>query len=108
MRTRLGWSLPLLLSARERDPLSLQGQMRSVIVVKPRDKRFREALFILRDDYFLDPDYDPEELLRQAREAAMDACGTTSPRKPGPVLPLLLALLLIVLGGVGLKLWGLL
>ncbi len=88
-----------------RRPLPVRGLLRNVIVVKPEDRRFREALFILRDDYFLDPDYEPEELLRQAREAALAISGTASPKKPKPpVLPLLL--LLAALAAAGLKLLG--
>ena len=49
---------------------ALKGCMRHVIVVKPPDRRFEEAVFVLRDDYFLCAGADERELLRQAREAA--------------------------------------
>lgn len=57
----------------------VKGRVQNVIVVHPADRRFREALFILRDDYLLSADQEPEELLRQARQAAIDFCGPVSP-----------------------------
>jgi len=62
------------LQARQRPPRrgTLKGCVHNVIVVKPPDSRFREAVFILRDDYFLNEGVGEAELLRQAREAARD------------------------------------
>ena len=61
----------------------LKGCMRSVIVVKPPDSRFVEAVFVLRDDYFLGEGVDEAELLRQAKEAARDfTCTALPPGRP--------------------------
>ena len=70
---------------RERLP-EVRGTARNVIVVKSRDPRFQEILYVLRDDYYSDPDCDRAELLRQAREAARAETGSVLP--PGPRLPL--------------------
>lgn len=78
--------------ARARLP-EVRGRARNLIVVKPRDPRFQEILFVLRDDYFSDPDCDREELLRQAGEAARGETGSVLP--PGVRFPLWPALLLL-------------
>ncbi len=67
----------------------LKGCMRRVIVVKPPDSRFVEAVFVLRDDYFLSEGVDETELLRQAKEAARDFTCTALP-PAAPRLPWLL------------------
>ncbi len=77
---------------RERLP-EVRGNTRNLIVVKSRDPRFQEILYVLRDDYFADPDCDRAELLRQAREAARAETGSVLP--PGPRLPLWPAALLL-------------
>ena len=71
----------------------VRGKARNVIVVKSRDPRFQEILFVLRDDYFADPGCDRTELLRQAREAARAETGSVLP--PGPRLTLWPAALLL-------------
>ncbi|MBR5093725.1 MAG: hypothetical protein IK095_01390, partial [Oscillospiraceae bacterium] len=73
-------------------------------VVQPRDPRFREVLYVLRDDYLAEPGCDREELLRQAREAARAETGRTLP--PGPRLPLWPAALLLLGAAAILKLTG--
>jgi len=77
-----------------RQPGAPRGRMRNVIVVKPADPRFQEAIFVLRDDYFADPDCDRAELLQEAREAASRETGQTFP--PGPRLPIWPAALLLL------------
>jgi hypothetical protein len=64
--------------SREQFP-EVRGTARNLIVVKSRDPRFQEILYVLRDDYFSDPGCDREELLRQAKEAAR--------RETGEILP---------------------
>ena len=83
---------------------ALRGRARNVIVVKPRDSRFSEAIFVLRDDYFADRDANREELLRQAREAARAETGNVLP--PGPRLPLWPAAALLLGAVLILKLTG--
>ena len=83
----------------------VRGTTRSLIVVKSRDPRFQEILYVLRDDYLADPDCDREELLRQAREAARAETGNALPppwRLPlwPAVLLLAGAVLILVLTGV--------
>ena len=49
----------------------IKGTASRVIVVKSPDPGiFREAFFILRDDYFSNRGISQEELLRQARQSA--------------------------------------
>lgn len=104
MSARLRLGLPGLLRGRirrrKRAPRQevLRGVMQNVIVVKPADPRFREALFILRDDYLTDPARGREELLREARDAARSFAETAPPRRPPRfpfwAVPVLLGLLL--------------
>ena len=87
---------------------ALKGCMRHVIVVKPPDRRFEEAVFILRSDYFLSEGADERELLRQAREAARAYTYTAAPARyrswPFVLTALgLLAMLAVLLGGIY---WG--
>lgn len=49
---------------------SLKGRMQNIIVVKPPNPMFRQAVFFLRDDYFLSSDISRAELLAQAQDAA--------------------------------------
>ena len=81
-----------------------RGRARSVIVVKPRDPRFQEVIYVLKDDYFSDPDCDRTELLRQAREAARAETGSVLP--PEPRLSLWPAVLLLLGAALILKLTG--
>ena len=53
---------------RSRPPLP-PGKTRNIIVLKPRDPRFQEVIYVLRDEPFADPDCDREALLRQAGAA---------------------------------------
>ncbi len=76
----------------------VRGLCSQVIVVKAPAPCFREALFILRDDYLAEG--DREALLRQAREAAASFTGPASPPPPRRflwLLPLLAAAALLAL-----------
>ncbi len=92
--------------SREQFP-EVRGTARNLIVVKSRDPRFQEILYVLRDDYFSDPGCDREELLRQAREAARAETGSVLPTGTRfPLWPALLflagaALILILTGVIG-------
>lgn len=72
---------------RQREGLPVvRGNMRRMIVVRPRDPMFTEALFILRDDYFQTPGMSRRQLLHQAQAAAQDQLREPSaamPQKPG-------------------------
>lgn len=54
----------------------IRGNMRSVIVVKPENAMFSEAVFILSDEYLRSSSASPQEILRQAREAAGEYSGS--------------------------------
>ncbi len=82
-----------------------RGHARNVIVVKPRDPRFREVIYVLRDELFSDPGCSREELLRQAGEAARAETGSVLP--PVRRLPLWPAVLLLLGAALILKLCGL-
>ena len=79
----------------------VRGCARNVIVVRPPDKRFQEAVFILRDDYLLSPEADRDRLLREAREAAADYTASLLPtRRRFPwwlLIPVLLAVAALAL-----------
>ena len=84
-----------------RAPLpEVRGRARNLIVVKSRDPRFQEVIYVLRDEPFADPDCDREALLRQAREAARAETGRLLPPGPRfslwPAAALLLGSLLIL------------
>ncbi len=53
-----------------RSEVRLKGKMQNIIVVKPPNPMFRQAVFFLRDDYFLSSDISRNELLNQAKAAA--------------------------------------
>ncbi len=81
----------------------VRGTVSGVIVVKAPAPCFREALFILRDEYLGEGTQSRDALLRQAREAAASYTGPASPPPPRRflwLLPLLAAALL------ALKLFG--
>ena len=98
-RSRAGRQLP----RRRRPPRrgALKGCVHNVIVVKPPDSRFREAVFILRDDYFLNEGIGEAELLRQAEQAAREytyeAVPPVSVRIPWALLLFTLAAVLVTL-----------
>lgn len=71
----------------------VRGVMGHVIVVTSPAPCFREALFILRDEYLDDEAQNREALLRQAREAASSFAGPGSPPPPRPLLWALLPLI---------------
>ena len=59
LRLRLG-ELPARLRFRRRAaPPPPPGQTRNVIVVKPRDPRFREVIYVLRDEALPGPEAEP-------------------------------------------------
>lgn len=67
-----------------REPLPvLRGSMHRVLVLRPPDKRFTEAIFILRDDYFQTPGLSRQALLRQAKDAAEDYLDAAAPAGGG-------------------------
>lgn len=80
-----------LISRPGRQYRPVKGCMRGVIVVKPPNPIFREAVFVLRDDYFLEPGLSREELLQQAKDAAGEYVASLAP--PPRRLRLLPALL---------------
>jgi len=68
-------------------PRSLKGRLRRVVVIKPEDERFVEAIFILRDDYLSDSEADAAALLAEAREAAGICAGKLCPPRRFPLWP---------------------
>ena len=106
LRLRLGDLLARLRRPRRRPgPPPPPGQARNVIVVKPRDPRFREVIYVLREEGPADPDREREELLRQAMEAARSETGGALP--PRPPLPFWPAAALLLAAALALKLCGL-
>ena len=106
-------ALRFSLSARRRERLSrretlpvVRGNMRRVIVVKPPDPMFSEAMFILRDDYFQTPGLSRQELLQQAKNAARDYAGAAPPREPQrPIFPTAMSIFALGAAAAILALW---
>ena len=86
---------------RRASPRPVRGTVSSVIVVREPAPCFREALFVLRDEYLADPSRDREELMREAREAAAAFSGAEAPRRKPWLLPAALA----GLGAAALAVW---
>lgn len=72
---------------------AVKGCVRNVIVVKPDDPAFQEAVFILRDDYFSSPRLSRAALVAQARDAARRYTDAVVPPRKGSALPVILAVL---------------
>ena len=96
-----------LMLSRRASEKPVKGTMGRVIVVREPAPCFREALFVLRDDWLMDPQRDREELLREAREAAAAFSGAGSPPPPRRRLLWLLPVLMLA-ALVCLRLCGLL
>lgn len=64
---------------------AVKGCVRNVIVVKPGDSAFKEAVFILRDDYFASHGHSRAALLAQAREAARRYTDSVAPGRAFPL-----------------------
>lgn len=64
---------------------AVKGCVRNVIVVKPGDSAFKEAVFILRDDYFSSAGHSRSALLSQAREAARRYTDSVAPARGFPL-----------------------
>lgn len=73
---------------------SVKGCVRNVIVVKPGDKAFKEAVFILRDDYFSSPGLSRSALLRQAKDAARRYTDAIAPAHAFPLGAVLISVIL--------------
>ena len=89
-----------LLPRRKGGNSPVRGTVSHVIVVRSPAPCFREALFVLRDEYLSDENANREELLRQARQAAASFTGPASPPPPRSFLWLLPLLGLLILGGL--------
>ena len=82
LRERL-WLLRQSLCKRQKkkvEPAPIKGNMQNVIVVKPENKMFSHAVFVLSDDYVRQNSLSSQELLRQAREAAGEYSSLMQPR----------------------------
>ena len=75
----------------------LRGNAHNVIVVKAPCEDFTEAIFILKDDYYLHSSVPAEELLCQARAAAENYTASVSaPHRREKVLLIVLSALLLL------------
>ena len=95
--------IPRLFALQRGRMLPVRGTVSQVIVVKSPAPCFREAVFILRDEYLTDEGASREALLRQAREAASSFAPPPEPPAPRRWLWLLL---FPVLALAGLKAFG--
>ena len=96
-------------SRRSKGPKNcVRGCARNVIVVRPPDKRFQEAVFILRQEAFRDGGVSCSELLEQARIAAEEETAAMLPPARRHLRPGLVFLLGFFAALLGLRLLGLL
>lgn len=79
----------------------LHGNAHNIIVVKAPNDIFTEAIFLMRDDYFLNPTA-PEELLEQAKSAATDYTASVSVKDRWKKTLLIVLSALLVLETAGL------
>ena len=85
---------------------ALRGNMRNVIVVRPAEGIFTEAVFILRDDYFTQSGISRAALMRQAREAAEEYTRTALPESAGgETLIARLTLIILAAAAAAAALW---
>ncbi len=87
---------------------ALRGNMRNVIVVRPPEGIFSEAVFIMRDDYFTQSGVSRAALMRQAREAAEEYTRTALPPTEsagGAALIARLTVLLLIAAAAAAVLW---
>lgn len=94
------WQLRQRLTAAKSSPgkkpesVPVKGNMQNIIVVKPGNKMFSQAVFVLSDEYVRQSRLSSQELLRQAREAAGEYSGLIAPKpRRGIWLKTLLAVL---------------
>lgn len=72
---------------------AVKGCVKNVIVVKPGDPAFKEAVFILRDDYFSSSRLSRAALLSQARDAARRYTDSVAPPRGGLLPPVIISVL---------------
>jgi len=79
------------------------GQVQNIVVVKPRDPRFREVIYVLREEPFQECGARREALLQEALSAARQETGRATCPGAGlwnapfwPALSLLLGSLLVL------------
>lgn len=80
-----------------RSQVRLRGKMQNIIVVKPQNPMFRQAVFFLRDDYFLTSDISRTELLNQAKAAAEGYVNENVPPVRGKAILILCLLSALVI-----------
>lgn len=85
------------LSRPHRGGAAVKGCVKNVIVVKPGDPAFREAVFFLRDDYFSSSRLSRALLLAQARDAARRYTDSVAPPRKS-LLPTVIISVLITSG----------
>ena len=77
------WRLRQSICTRQRKKLEyapIKGNIQNVIIVKPENRMFSHAVFVLSDDYVRQSRLPTQELLRQASEAAGEYGGLMPPR----------------------------
>ena len=97
LRSRISdaWAAVLSrLSRPRRGGAAVKGCVRNVIVVKPDDPAFREAVFILRDDYFSSSRLSRAALISQARDAARRYTDSVVPPRKSPLPAVIISALI--------------
>ena len=95
---------------REAAPPPPAGQVQNIVVVKPRDPRFREVIYVLREEPFQASGARREALLQEALSAARRETGRAAarPRRRFWTLPIWPALSLLLGSPLVLRCAGLL
>lgn len=101
---QLRFTLPGLFYRSTSAPI-IRGNMKKVIVMKPRGEIFQEAIFILRDDYFQRSGVSRQELLMQAKAAADGCIGDGTSAGSRSILPSALAAFVLGAACTVLVLW---
>jgi len=100
LRGRLSDLRAAVFPPRGSPPQVLKGTVSRVVLVRdPVPGVFREAVFLLCERVPDRAGMSREELLRQARQAALDYCAARRPPRRRSVLPLLLSHLACLLSG---------
>ncbi len=100
LRARLSGLLEAMSRARGEPRQALKGTLSRVILIRdPVPGVFREAVFLLNERYLSGESVSREQLLRQARQAALDYSAARRPPPRRSALPLLLSHLACLLLG---------
>ena len=101
---QLRFTLPGLFYRSSAAPI-IRGNMKKVIIMKPKGEIFQEAIFVLRDDFFQRSGVSRQELLMQAKAAADGCIGDGTSAGSRNILPSAFAAFILGAASAILVLW---